>query len=109
MTVRGPPGPPGQAGIVDRGSVGGGGGNYFGGGGGSCGCNQTLLSQYVRDIRPKLIPGPPGPPGSPGPLVSCLTNEKGVSVWIFDQRLTGPSTNGVTGTTRTKGHQRRHG
>ena len=63
MTVRGPPGPPGPSGY-------GSGDSWLSSagpeGGGSCGCNETLLRTYVRDVRPKLIPGPPGPQGPPG-------------------------------------------
>ena len=33
----------------------------------SCGCNESLLRLYVKDMNPKLIPGPVGPPGPPGP------------------------------------------
>ena len=59
MTVRGPPGPPGPAGQswLDH--------NYQGST--TCGCNESLLRLYVKDLNPKLIPGPVGPPGPLGP------------------------------------------
>lgn len=65
MTVRGPPGPPGPPGKdwMDSSMT-----FSRGGGGGSCGCNETLLRLYVKDIKPKLVPGPPGPQGFDGPV-----------------------------------------
>jgi hypothetical protein len=56
LTVRGPEGPPGPPGIPGHGS--GGAGDY-------CGCNQTLLRQYIKEMKPVLIAGPPGNPGPP--------------------------------------------
>ena len=60
MTVRGPPGPPGPPG---RGWL-----DTSFAPSGSCGCNESLLRLYVKDMNPKLIPGPMGPPGSVGPV-----------------------------------------
>ena len=59
MTVRGPPGPPGPPGQswLDHNSQ----------GSTTCGCNESLLRLYVKDLNPKLIPGPVGPPGPLGP------------------------------------------
>ena len=34
----------------------------------TCGCEEALLRQYIKDVKPKLISGPPGPPGLPGPM-----------------------------------------
>ena len=61
MTVRGPPGPsgpPGQ-GWLDQ--------SYSGSGPSTCGCNESLLRLFVKDVNPKLIPGPVGAPGPSGP------------------------------------------
>ena len=60
MTVRGPPGPPGPPG---RGWL-----DTSFATSSSCGCNESLLRLYVKDVNPKLIPGPIGPPGSVGPV-----------------------------------------
>jgi len=73
MTIRGPegpPGPPGPPGDFERyislcwtvfyDSLKGPGVND-----GFCGCNQTMIRQYVKDMKPILIPGPPGNPGPP--------------------------------------------
>ena len=61
MTVRGPPGPPGPPG---RGWL----DTSFSSSSSSCGCNESLLRLYVKDLNPKLIPGPMGPPGTVGPV-----------------------------------------
>ena len=58
MTVRGPPGPPGPPGT----------GWHSSASSPSCGCNETMLRVYVKDMKPKLIPGAPGPPGVDGPV-----------------------------------------
>ena len=58
MTVRGPEGPPGPPGSAEF-------GNPASGSGDMCGCNQTLLRMYVKEMNPILVPGPPGNPGPP--------------------------------------------
>ena len=62
MTVRGPPGPPGPPGRgwLDT--------SFSSSSSSSCGCNESLLRLYVKDLNPKLIPGPMGPPGTVGPV-----------------------------------------
>ena len=59
LTVRGPEGPPGPPGIPGHGN------GATGTAGDYCGCNQTMLRQYLKDIKPVLIAGPPGNPGPP--------------------------------------------
>ena len=66
MTVRGPPGPQGPPGPgwLDYPVIGGG---VRTGPAMTCGCNESILRMYVKDVHPKLIPGSPGPPGPAGP------------------------------------------
>jgi hypothetical protein len=66
MTVRGPPGPTGPPGqgtswLAEP--------NQSGQGQDSCGCNESLLRLYVKDVKPKLLTGPSGIQGLPGPMV----------------------------------------
>ena len=46
LTVRGPEGPPGPPGLP-------------GGGVEVCGCNQTLVRQFIKELKPNLIAGSP--------------------------------------------------
>ena len=68
MTVRGPPGPMGAPGYSSPWSRGGDDNLLEGGSPSTCGCKEALLRQYIKDMKPKLVPGPPGPPGLPGPM-----------------------------------------
>ena len=71
MTVRGPPGPMGPPGYSSPWSMGAerdGEDNLLEGPASTCGCEEALLRQYIKDMKPKLVPGPPGPPGLPGSM-----------------------------------------
>ena len=82
MTVRGPPGPPGPPG---RGWL----DTSFSSSPSSCGCNESLLRLYVKDLNPKLLPGPMGPPGTVGPVgpsglpVSLPSTRHSAAFWCF--------------------------
>ena len=76
MTVRGPAGPMGPPGPPAYAPASTG---VFSGAG-QCHCNESLLRQYVKDVNPKLLPGPPGPPG---PIVSLKENKGSASVYTF--------------------------
>ena len=71
MTVRGPQGPMGPPGYSNPWGIGtetGAVDNLIGGPPSTCGCEEALLRQYIKDMKPKLVAGPPGPPGLPGPM-----------------------------------------